>query len=117
MSKKKRPSRARIRQRTKELRHVIGALDFVASGTFHTRTKVCGRSNCRCANDPDARHGPYHEWSRRKAGRLVHSIVTLEQARYLAQAIENYRKIRRLLTLWEAKTAQEVLSPGAQEDS
>ena len=116
MSRRKRPSRTRIRQRTKELRRAIDAIDFAASGTLHSRTKVCGRPNCRCAKDPAARHGPYHEWSRRKGGRLVHSIVTDEQASYLMQAIKNYRKILNLLVLWESETAQEVLNPGAQEE-
>jgi hypothetical protein len=82
----KKPSRNRIRQRTKELRRAISAMDFVASGTLHTRTKVCGRKNCRCAVDPDARHGPYYEWSRRQEGRLVHSVVTAEQAQLCSLA-------------------------------
>ena len=55
-------------------------MDYVASGTLHSRTKVCGRSNCRCADDPSARHGPYHEWSRRTGGRLVHHVITAQQA-------------------------------------
>jgi hypothetical protein len=109
------PSRHRIRQRTKELRRAISAMDFVASGTLHTRTKVCGRKNCRCAVDPDARHGPYYEWSRRQEGRLVHSVVTPEQARLFTHAIGNHREIQRLLTLWERETAEEILNPNDQQ--
>ena len=86
-------------------------MDFLASGTVHTRTKVCGRTNCRCAVDPEARHGPYHEWSRRQEGRLVHSVITHEQARLFAKAIANYRELQRLLALWERETAEEVLNP------
>ena len=86
-------------------------MDFLASGTVHTRTKVCGRMNCRCAVDPEARHGPYHEWSRRQEGRLVHSVITHEQARLFAKAIANYRELQRLLALWERETAEEILSP------
>ena len=116
MSREKKPSRQRIRQRTKELRRAISAMDFVASGTLHIRTKVCGRKNCRCAIDPDARHGPYYEWSRRQEGRLVHSVVTAEQAQLFTRAIGSYREIQRLLTRWEHETAQEILSPNDEQN-
>lgn len=111
----KKPSRSRIRQRTRELRRAISAMDFVASGTLHTRTKVCGRKNCRCAVDPAARHGPYYEWSRRQAGRLVHSVVTPEQARLFTQAISGHREIQKLLARWERETAKEILDPNDDE--
>ena len=113
----KKPSRRRIRQRTSELRRAISTMDFVASGTLHTRTKVCGRKNCRCAVDPDARHGPYYEWTRRQEGRLVHSVVTPEQAQLFTRAIASYRKIQRLLTRWELETAAEILNPNDAEST
>ena len=114
MKQSKRPSRIRVRERTRELRRAISAMDFVASGTIHKRTKVCGRKNCRCAVDPAARHGPYYEWSRRQEGRLFHSIVTPEQAEVLSRAIQNYRVIKQLLARWEYETAKEVLNPGEE---
>lgn len=99
-----------MRQRTKELRRAISAMDYVASGTLHTRTKVCGRKNCRCADDPEARHGPYYEWSRRLDGRLVHSVITEQQAELVARAIDNYREVQRLLALWHRETEDELLA-------
>lgn len=84
-------------------------MDYVSSGTLHTRTKVCGRKGSRCATDPQARHGPYYEWSRRIAGRLVHSVLSEEQAELVAEAIANYHEILRLLTVWEARTTQVIL--------
>jgi len=91
-------------------------MDFVASGTMHERTKVCGRKNCRCATDPDQRHGPYFEWSRRKDGRLQHKVVSPEQARLLKQAIANHRQILTLLAQWEEETASEILSPSNDDE-
>jgi len=99
----------RIRRQTLEIRRAINAMGYVSPGTLHTRTKVCGRKGCRCATDPEARHGPYSEWSRRIGGRLVHSVLSEEQAELVAEAIANYREIQRLLTLWEARTAHEIL--------
>ncbi len=111
MTNEVKPSRKRIRARSRELRQKIGRMDFVASGTLHVRTKVCGRKNCRCATDPEKRHGPYHEWSRRKDGKLLHKVVTPEQAQFLKQAIANHREIQTLLARWEEETASEILPP------
>ena len=82
----------------------IRAFDHVCSGTLLKRTKLCGKPGCRCAKDPAARHGPYYEWGRMKAGKLVHRMVSPDQAKILSAAIRNYRAIRRLLRAWEAET-------------
>lgn len=98
-----------LRQRTREIRRAIEAMTLVCSGTLSTRTKVCGQPSCRCATDPDARHGPYHEWTRRADGRYRHSVVSPPQAELLERGIANYREIQRLLRLWEAETADVIL--------
>ncbi len=84
-------------------------MDLVCSGTLLKRLKTCGKPNCRCAQDPEARHGPYREWSRREGGRLVHSSVSPEQAKQLRQAISNYREIQDLLKRWERETVAILL--------
>ena len=88
-------------------------LDQISSGTLHTRTKVCGKPNCRCAQDPADRHGPYYEWSWREGNRGVHLIITRDQARALRRALRNYRKARSLLAKWEEESARVILG---QED-
>ena len=103
------PSPRRLRQQTVDLRRRIGAMDYVSSGTLHSRTRPCGKTNCRCAADPDAWHGPYHDWSRRKDGRLVHNAVSPEQASLIRRAIANRREIERLLAHWEDETVAEIL--------
>jgi hypothetical protein len=115
-SRPKSASRVRLRQRTKQLRQAISDMDYVASGTLHVRTKVCGRKNCRCAVDPEARHGPYHEWSRRENGRLLHSVVTPEQAALLTTALDNHRELLELLELWQRLTTQEILETADSAD-
>ncbi len=98
----------------------IARFDFVCSGTLLTRTKVCGKPSCRCATDPEARHGPYYEWSRREEGRLVHSIVSSSEARVLGRAIRNYRAILRLLRNWQDQSVKAIRnskSPGPKKKS
>lgn len=112
-SKKQQP----LKQATSALRRRIQQIDGVLSGTLHTRTKVCGRPNCRCAQDPEARHGPYVEWSRRHDNRLVHRILTPEEAKQVQRAIANYRKIQELLAQWEQKTIKAVFPEGKTRKS
>ncbi len=115
-NKPKSSRRVRVRQRTKQLRQTINDMDYVASGTLHIRTKQCGRRNCRCAQGSQARHGPYHEWSRREGGRLLHSVVTPEQARLLTAALGNHRELLELLELWQRLTTQEILETADSTD-
>jgi hypothetical protein len=108
---KRTPSHARLRRQTERIRAAISGIDFVVSGHVHSRTKVCGRPNCRCAQNPDARHGPYYEWSRREDGKQRHSVVTPEQAQLLTQGIDNRRRIETLLADWEGASKKEILEP------
>ena len=116
MTDEKKPSKKRIRARSQELRQKIGRMGFVASGNLHVRTKVCGRKNCKCATSPEERHGPYHEWSRRKDGKLQHKVVSPEQAQLLKRAISNRREIQTLLARWEDETASEILNPSEGDE-
>jgi hypothetical protein len=92
------------RQRIAAIRARLNAVDYLCSGTLSRRMMRCGKPSCRCANDPDARHGPYYEWGHMKAGKLVHRMVTVEQAEILRRAIANYRQARKLMRAWERET-------------
>ena len=82
------------------------------SGTLFTRTKVCGKPNCSCAQDVKARHGPYFIWVHREAGRLIHRIISPEQAQSARRAIANFRQIRRLLARWDRESAKDIVREG-----
>jgi hypothetical protein len=64
----------------------------------------CGKPNCRGAQDPQARHGPYYEWGHTKGGKLVHRMVSPEQAGSLRLVNANYRKAKKLMRAWENET-------------
>lgn len=111
------PHRARLRARTRAIRKELAALDYLASGTLHHRTKVCGKPTCRCANDPAARHGPYHEWGRMRDGKLVQSTVTAQQAKLLERGIANHQRAKALLAEWERLSETEILHPEANDQA
>lgn len=93
-------------ERIEEVRERILSFDHVSSGTLLERRKVCGKPSCRCATNPEARHGPYFEWTKLVQGKLAHRVLTVEQARFLREAIRNHREILKLLRRWERETVR-----------
>ena len=108
--------RENIRLLTQELREAIESLDYLCNGTLLSRTKTCGRPNCRCAKAPSARHGPYYEWTRMKDGRLVHSTLSPEQAALLEQALANARRVQELLKRWHELSEADILDKSQTGD-
>lgn len=92
------------RKKIARIRETLSGVDYLCSGTLLQRTKVCGKAGCRCAQDPNARHGPYFEWGHMQGGKLVHRTVSREQAALLQLAIDNYRSVQQLLRDWEVET-------------
>lgn len=95
---------AQSRDRISRIVASLNAISYLCSGTLSKRMMKCGKPNCRCASDPDARHGPYFEWGHMVAGKLVHRMVPPEQAAKLQTAIENYRTAKKLMLAWEKET-------------
>ena len=69
----------------------LGRLGFTLPGSIVTRTVTCGKPACRCATDPDQRHGPYIQWSR-----TVNKMLTPDQLERYQPWIDNGRRLREL---------------------
>ena len=106
MQKKVGKSAAGGTRSIESIRRQIAAIGLVAQGTLSKRMKICGRPNCHCAEDPQARHGPYYEWTRREKGRYVNTLISEEQAGELATAIDNHKRVLVLLKRWSTETAK-----------
>lgn len=106
-------ARAHARQRITQLQKEIAQFDYICPGTLIRRRKVCGRPDCPCATDPAARHGPYYEWGRLERRRLVHTQLTPQEGERFAQAIRNYRVLRRLLARWAQASVRAILAESA----
>ena len=96
------------RARIERIRAALPKFDLVCSGTLVRRMITCGKPNCRCASDKDARHGPYWQWGHMRAGKPTHRYVSEQQALVLRQAIANFRQIKKLLNAWEENTERIV---------
>jgi hypothetical protein len=92
------------------IQQAMSKIELACSGTLLERRKVCGKPNCRCAQDPAERHGPYYEWTRRHKRALLHRVVTEEQAQMIRESIRNHRAILKLLRAWESETVRVIES-------
>ena len=58
---------------------------------------LCGRPACRCHTDPEARHGPYHYWTRKARGKTVGLKLTEDELGLYREWIDNNRELERLV--------------------
>src|SRR6266496_1562851 len=75
----------------------IAEIGFVLPGTLTERPMRCGHRNCRCHADPPALHGPYHQWTRKVAGKTVTRFLSDDQLADYSDWFGNQRRLRQLL--------------------
>jgi uncharacterized protein DUF6788 len=68
--------RAEARRIAAELARALARTDFVLPGSVIKRMTRCGHPNCHCHADPPLMHGPYHQWTRKVAGKTVTRLLT-----------------------------------------
>ena len=72
-------------------------------GSLSVRTIKCSKPGCACAQDPKARHGPYHSLTHAVEGKTRSRFLTAKQAELVQQQIDTGRKFREHVdALWEA---------------
>ena len=80
-------------ERYDALKAELQSLGFLFQGSLQTRRIACGKTTCRCYHDPDARHGPYHYWTRKARGKTVGMRLTEDELVLYQEWIENNRKL------------------------
>jgi hypothetical protein len=72
-------------------------------GSLSERTIKCSKPGCACAQDPNARHGPYFSLTHAVEGKTRSRFLTAEQADLTRRQIDAGRKFRaRVHAYWEA---------------
>jgi hypothetical protein len=76
----------------------LTGVSFALPGTLADRMTRCGYPGCRCHADPPQRHGPYHQWTRKKNGKTATRILSDEQLADYGPWFGNHRRLRELIT-------------------
>lgn len=87
-----------LRARRRELAAAIAGIGFTATGTVLQVRTVCGSPGCACHADPDKRHGPYWQHTRKIRNKTVTRRLTPAQAALYQEWTSNERALRDLLT-------------------
>jgi hypothetical protein len=86
-----------------EARQIAGELATIARtglvlpGSIAERHMVCGRTNCACHAEPDRRHGPYYQWTRKVAKKTVGRFLSRDQRDDYERWIANDRRVHELV--------------------
>lgn len=92
---KSRQDYARIKARVRDV-------GFICVGSVVERFMPCGKPTCRCATDPDYRHGPYYQLSWKEEGRTVSRRLSPEHARLYQEWVANRRELESLVKQMQA---------------
>ena len=105
------------RERFLSLKRDLDAIDYFCKGTLLKRMMKCGQKRCACQQDPSRRHGPYFEWTYKAKGKTVNIRLQPEEASVYQNAVEEYGKLKSILTRMErlsrtalARLARQALS-------
>ena len=91
---------SRVGQLADQLAH---APQPMRRGSLSQRTIRCGKAGCACADNPKARHGPYHSLTQAVKGKTRSRFLTEEQAAVARQQIATGREFREHVdAYWEA---------------
>ncbi|MHB2023256.1 MAG: DUF6788 family protein, partial [Mycobacteriales bacterium] len=88
------------------LARAIGSIQGALPGSVVVRRITCGKPDCACNSDADARHGPYIQWSRSVRGRTVTRILTPEQLDRYRPWFDNARRLKDLVAKLEVASVQ-----------
>jgi hypothetical protein len=104
---------ARLQRRYRALLDQIQDLGFIATGSVIERYTACTAAGCRCHADPPQRHGPYHQYTCKVAGKTVTVRLTPEQAEHYREQIANRRRLDQLVAAMEdiSTKARDALLP------
>src|SRR6516162_4505513 len=75
----------------------LAKIGFALPGTLTDRPMRCGHPACRCHADPPQQHGPYHQWTRKVAGKTVTRFLSDDQLADYGDWFDNQRRLRQLL--------------------
>ena len=88
-------------------------------GSLSERYMKCSKPGCRCAEDPQARHGAYYSLTRIVRGQTRSRFIPAEQAGVVREQIEAGHQFRRQLeSYWVAceQWADAQLKPAQGEE-
>lgn len=87
----------------REVAERLGGPKPMRRGSLTERYMKCGRKDCRCHGDAQARHGPYYSLTRGEGGQTRSRYLGAEEAEVVRQQIATGQQFRKDVEVyWEA---------------
>lgn len=100
------------------LADALAEIDGALPGSVVVRRMRCGKAACACHNDPDARHGPYIQWTRTLNGQRVTRYLSEQQRDRYQEWFDNARRLTELVAKLEIASVHAVeIAEGWNTDS
>ena len=87
----------RCEQEYDELKGQLFKQGYVLQGSLTERWNQCGKPECRCKDDPQARHGPYYQLSWKQRGKTKSMYLDADQVQLCKEWIANHKELDRIL--------------------
>ncbi len=102
-------SKSVLKQRADARRRALSKGSISVSGSLVRTLRRCGRENCRCAQDPSARHSAHVLTSKvKKKTKVVY--VPVDMVKEVGNWVQERRRIKRLLAEMDALAEQMIRS-------
>ena len=88
----------------RELAQRLSSIGLIWPGTIQKRMMTCGKPQCACHKDSEARHGPYYYWTAKSHGKSVGRKLPADQAEIIQRWIANRRAVDAVLKEMTATT-------------
>lgn len=98
-----------LKQRADTHRRALGQGGISVSGSLVRILRRCGRQNCRCTQDPDARH-PSHVLTRKVKKKTKVVYVPVDMIEEVENWVQERRRIKRVLAQMDALAEQLIRS-------
>ncbi len=82
--------------RRDQIRRQLAGLHEFRRGSLVERYRRCGKSNCRCAQQGAAGHGPSFSLTHAEAGKTITRVIPKQAVEQTRQQLFEYRRFRQL---------------------
>jgi len=80
----------------------LSEIGYVRPGSLVRRFMPCGNENCKCKTIGKAAwHGPYYQWTMKRAGKTVSVSLSEPQAEKIQGWLKNHREFRKITKAME----------------
>jgi len=95
-------------RRFEDCRKELDTIGFILTGSITKHYTKCRTPSCRCMKDPDYRHGPYYDWTRKVRGKTVTVRLTEQEANILKEWTDNKKQFYKIIKKMEQITLDAV---------